>query len=370
VVAIIIGGILLYRRMNRPSMPNGTVELSRQSSSDVYRTIGSGFTTTGSGFMTTGSGFMNTGSGTSLTGLIERQNSARQLALNHYGVLGSKNSIMDLSFISNSIRVEELDLANAEVLGKGAFGTVYKALYQGNFVAVKDLKAEAVSQAEIKGFVAEADLMRKLPPHPNVVKFIGLIAQPFCIITEYMAGGDLITHLEKNKNILISMRTNWMKMISAGMNHLVSQGIVHRDLAARNVLLSKDLVAKVSDFGMSRLLNTSSVVYSQADVGPLMWMSPEALRKKKYSEKSDVWAYGVCCCEILTSGKIYGGMDAVQVATAVVSEGLKPTIPTIASPQLTFIISKCFEYEPENRPTFADINNSFNVMRQSAIKGY
>jgi len=353
VVAIIIGGILLYRRMNKPLMPNGVVELSRQSSSDVYRTIGSGF--------------MNTGSGSSLSGIIERQNSARQLTLSHYGIIGSKNSI-DLSFVSNSIRVEELDLASAEVLGKGAFGTVYKASYQGNFVAVKDLKAEGVSQAEIKGFVAEADLMRNLPPHQNVVQFIGLIAQPFCIITEYMAGGDLITYLEKNKNILMSIKTNWMKMISAGMNHLVLQGIVHRDLAARNVLLSQNLVAKVSDFGMSRLLNTSSVVYSQADVGPLMWMSPEALRKKKYSEKSDVWAYGVCCCEILTSGNIYGGMDAVQVATAVVSEGLKPTIPTISPPPLTAIISKCLEYEPENRPTFAELKNSFSSMRESTMR--
>jgi fibroblast growth factor receptor 1 len=71
------------------------------------------------------------------------------------------------------------------------------------------------------------------------------------------------------------------------MEFLASQGIIHRDLAARNVLLDKNLIAKISDFGLSRLGNGSNVVYSKSDIGPLKWMSPEAVQKKKYSEKSD-----------------------------------------------------------------------------------
>jgi len=273
---------------------------------------------------------------------------------------------LDPNLLTHHIKIEELDLSNSDVIGKGAFGTVYKALYKGKIVAVKDLKPEIVSENEIKGFVAEADLMRNLSEHPNVVQFIGLIAQPFCIITEYMAGGDLLTYVENHKQeIKMQQKILWMKMIVSGMLHLTNQGIVHRDLAARNILLTKELVAKVSDFGMSRLVNSSSVVYSQSDVGPLMWMSPEALRKKKYSEKSDIWAYGVCCCEILSDGDIYHGMDGVQVATAVVSEGLKPIIPPNAPKNVSSIIFSCFEYEPENRPNFTQIQTSFNMVRES-----
>jgi serine/threonine protein kinase len=71
------------------------------------------------------------------------------------------------------------------------------------------------------------------------------------------------------------------------MAHLTSEGVIHRDLAARNILLDSKLRAKISDFGLSRLGNESKVVYSKSDIGPLKWMSPEAVQKKKYSEKSD-----------------------------------------------------------------------------------
>lgn len=82
-------------------------------------------------------------------------------------------------------------------------------------------------------------------------------------------------------------------------------------------------------------------------------MSPEAIRKKKFSMKSDVWAFGVTCIEILTDGQDpYPGMDAVQVATAVVSEKVHPVIPALTPTQLAQIIEVCLSYEEENRPDF------------------
>jgi len=146
-----------------------------------------------------------------------------------------------------------------------------------------------------------------------------------------------------------------MSGICSGMIHLSSQGIVHRDLAARNILLSGDLTAKVSDFGLSRIIDTNSIVYSSSNMGPLMWMSPEALRKKQYSEKTGVWSFGVCCCEILSNCNIYHGLDAVQVATAVVVDGLKPIIPKGTPHLLAGLLQKCFDYEAENRPSFVEI---------------
>ena len=89
-------------------------------------------------------------------------------------------------------------------------------------------------------------------------------------------------------------RTEWQRQAAArqlvsGVRYLHANGIVHRDLAARNILLTDSMVAKVSDFGLSRLLDTESAVYTKSATGPVKWMAPEQLTKRKATEKSDVW---------------------------------------------------------------------------------
>lgn len=108
-----------------------------------------------------------------------------------------------------------------------------------------------------------------------------------------MQNGDLATYLQDSrKELTEQLILNWFKGIASGMLHLTLEGIVHRDLAARNVLLSQRLEAKVSDFGMSRQLETNQQqegAQTQTGLGPVKWMPPESLLDLKYSEKSDVW---------------------------------------------------------------------------------
>jgi len=154
-----------------------------------------------------------------------------------------------------------------------------------------------------------------------------------------------------------------IKGILAGMLHLSLENVIHRDLAARNVLLSDSLEAKVADFGLSRVSENNEAVYSRSVIGPIKWMSPEALSKKKYSEKSDVWAFGVTCCEILTRKDPYPNMDMIQVSIAVVSEDLTPILPRSCPPPLSKILMPCFSYEPEKRPTFATLLEQFELLK-------
>jgi len=139
------------------------------------------------------------------------------------------------------------------------------------------------------------------------------------------------------------------------MYHLSSEKIVHRDLAARNILLSKDFDSKISDFGMSRTLeDIQDRNTTKSDFGPICWMSPEALYSRTYSEKSDIWAFGVVVYETVINRELYEGMPLPQVAARVGCKELKPNVPDGIS-ILSDLMKHCFEYEPDNRPNFMEV---------------
>jgi len=107
--------------------------------------------------------------------------------------------------------------------------------------------------------------------------------------------------LKSRKEIELTLKIEWMKQIAAGMSHLHEEGVVHKDLAARNVLLTENDVCKISDLGLSRVLNNETQQHtSRNDVGPVKWMAPESMANSLYSPKSDVWMFGVTCAEIIT----------------------------------------------------------------------
>jgi len=135
--------------------------------------------------------------------------------------------------------------------------------------------------------------MKNLRPHENVVLLTGICKEPLSIIVEYMEGGSLFNYL-RNLEIKISneLQILFIVGIARGMFHLHSEKIVHRDLASRNVLLTKSLIPKISDFGMSRVnLENEDANKTSSNVGPLKWMAPECISENKYSNKSDVWAF-------------------------------------------------------------------------------
>jgi len=251
-------------------------------------------------------------------------------------------------------------------LGKGAFGIVYKAKWRGRDVAVKEARKEMDPNLEGSGggvskFLEEAEIMKKMQPHPNIVLFLGIVKNPLCIVTEFCAGGSLLRLLESDAVISDDMKLKWLTDVAAGMYHLALDGWIHRDLAARNILLTNAWDAKVADFGLSRITTKDEAIYSTSDVGPLKWMAPECLKSKKYSEKSDVWAFGVLSFEIYNREpgqyqKPYPSSDPVQVAIGVADGTLKLELPkNKMSPQIFEICQKCLTFEFNQRPSFEKI---------------
>ncbi|KAL6073276.1 fibroblast growth factor receptor 3-like [Balamuthia mandrillaris] len=255
--------------------------------------------------------------------------------------------------------INRKELEFIEEIGQGAFGVVWKGAWRQTEVAIK--KLHTMDDEQLDSFQHEAQLMRNLRPHPNVVQLMGLVEEdgmPECIVTEFLANGDLLSYLRKQDTLppknLISMAFD----VAAGMAHLHAEGITHRDLAARNLLMTEDLNIKVSDFGLSRKLKLQGAEQkTKQEVGPLKWMSPEAIQESIYSEKSDVWSYGICLWEIVTLGEEpFGDTSVMKAAVKICNEGCKALrIPKGTPEVLKEIILSCWQVDPKDRPTFAEI---------------
>jgi len=212
----------------------------------------------------------------------------------------------------------------------------------------------SISEHEKDEFMKEIRVMANMRPHPNIVQFLGMCLEPLCILTEFYERGSLHSFLRKSDEMNDELQWKIIRGVAAGMLHLSSEGLIHRDLAARNVLLNASLVPAVADFGMSRLAEENSAVYSKAEVGPLKWMAPESLNKKVYSQKSDVWAFGITVIEILTRNDPFPNEEGFVAATGTLSGKTHP-IPANCDPSLGQLLQECFAFDGNVRPTFQQL---------------
>jgi len=219
------------------------------------------------------------------------------------------------------------DLKFDNEVGHGSFGIVYRGELRGSVVAIKVMKG--LGTKETDDFVSEIKVMLSLPLNTNVVQLIGVCTDPsrsLCIITEFLDMGSLYNYLNKNEipDILLASMCSG---IAGGIVHLHKNKVVHRDLASRNILLSTELIPKVSDFGLSRVTQNEQGNQTQTDTGPLKWMAPECIIKRNYSTKSDVWSFGVLMIECITREEPFPEIEPVAAATQICMGSLMPEIP-------------------------------------------
>ncbi|VDM54952.1 unnamed protein product [Angiostrongylus costaricensis] len=213
----------------------------------------------------------------------------------------------------------ELSCSNVKIsrkLGQGSFGEVHAGklrLSNGTMmtVAVKVVTLEVLTKEQVRRVLNEARLMRQFD-HPNVIKFYGVAAgqEPFLTIMELADCGALDVYLRKNEQPMD--KKNEMCLQAAwGLEYLHAKNVLHMDMAARNCLYGDNKV-KISDFGLAH-----EGTFYQMDPSkriPIRWLAPETLILAIYTQKSDVFCYGIMCWEIYNNGmEPYPGMSVTEV---------------------------------------------------------
>jgi tRNA A-37 threonylcarbamoyl transferase component Bud32 len=250
------------------------------------------------------------------------------------------------------------DITLGERIGLGSYGEVYRGDWHGTEVAVKKFLDQALTVESLEEFKSEVRIMKKVR-HPNVVLFMGAVtrAPNLSIITEFLPRGSLYRLLHRPNNQLDVRRRLRMALDAArGMNYLhnCTPVIVHRDLKSPNLLVDKNWVVKVCDFGLSRM-KESTYLSSRSTAGTAEWMAPEVLRNEPSDEKCDVFSFGVILWELCTMQQPWGGMNPMQVVGAVGFQSRRLDIPDDIDPAVSDIIKQCWETEPKLRPSFAEI---------------
>ncbi|XP_053559247.1 ephrin type-A receptor 5 isoform X2 [Bombina bombina] len=249
------------------------------------------------------------------------------------------------------------------VIGAGEFGEVcsgrIKLPGKREFpIAIKTLKV-GYTDKQRRDFLGEASIMGQFD-HPNIIHLEGVVtkSKPVMIVTEYMENGSLDTFLKKNDGqFTVIQLVGMLRGIASGMKYLSDMGYVHRDLAARNILINSNLVCKVSDFGLSRVLEDDAEAAYTTRGGkiPIRWTAPEAIAFRKFTSASDAWSYGIVMWEVISYGeRPYWEMTNQDVIKAV-EEGYRLPSPMDCPAALYQLMLDCWQKDRNSRPKFEEI---------------
>uniref|UniRef100_A0A8D3BYU1 Tyrosine-protein kinase n=1 Tax=Scophthalmus maximus TaxID=52904 RepID=A0A8D3BYU1_SCOMX len=260
-------------------------------------------------------------------------------------------------------KIRKLDNGGYYITTRAQFETLQKLVkhYTGTWngttkVAIKTLKPGTMSP---EAFLQEAQIMKKLR-HDKLVPLYAVVSEePIYIVTEYMGKGSLLDFLKEGdgKYLKLPQLVDMASQIADGMAFIERMNYIHRDLRAANILVADNLVCKIADFGLARLIEDNEYTARQGAKFPIKWTAPEAALYGRFTIKSDVWSFGILLTELVTKGRVpYPGMVNREVLEQV-ERGYRMPCPQGCPESLHDMMRHCWKKEPDERPTFEYIQS-------------
>ncbi|XP_072512662.1 ephrin type-A receptor 2 [Salminus brasiliensis] len=264
-------------------------------------------------------------------------------------------------------------ITKQKVIGAGEFGEVYRGILKAPgrkeaVVAIKTLKP-GYTEKQRQDFLSEASIMGQFS-HQNIIRLEGVVTKfkHAMIVTEYMENGALDKYLRDHDGEMGSFQlVGMLRGIAAGMKYLSDMSYVHRDLAARNILVNCKLECKVSDFGLSRVLEDDPEGTYTTSGGkiPIRWTAPEAIAYRKFTSASDVWSFGIVMWEVMAFGeRPYWDMSNHEVMKAI-NEAFRLPAPMDCPSAVYQLMLQCWLQDRSKRPRFQDIVSLLDKLLKS-----
>lgn len=270
------------------------------------------------------------------------------------------------------------------IIGKGGFGEVYKGVLEdGSTVAVKRF----VHNVE-EDFAKELKVHSEIN-HKNVVRLIGYCAEEnaLTIVTEYISKGNLSDVLHHDCiPIMLDTRLRIAVECSEALCYMHSQmytQVIHGDIKPANILLDENLNAKLSDFGISRLVNTDATLFTDHIMGSRGYMDPLFACYGRLTSKSDVYSFGIVLLELITKKKVtvrIGETSIVECFTQTRATGIRRVRELfdveISSKNnmkvlegVAKLAGECLRMEMDRRPEMTDVAERLRALRKTQDQG-
>ncbi|XP_043215086.1 mitogen-activated protein kinase kinase kinase 7-like [Amphibalanus amphitrite] len=268
-------------------------------------------------------------------------------------------TINDMAQLTHvEIDINEIQLK--EGVGRGAFGVVKKGFWRGRDVAVKKVETEQ----EKRAFLNELHQLQRVS-HPNIVELIGACTKPdyVCLVMEYAEGGSLysVLHSDPKPTYNAGHAIWWCLQCAEGVQYLHEMRLVHRDLKPPNLLLlDYGRKLKICDFGTLCDVKT----HMTNSRGSAAWMAPEVFEGNNYTEKCDVFSFGIILWEVLARRQPFQhiGGHAFRIMWAVHS-GKRPHLIQGCPEVLDCLMRRCWEKDAVLRPYMSEVVQILSTIR-------